>query len=111
MSMPVEGLQVEGSPGRMALRGELTFATVEGLDEPVARLLATQQEGRVEVDLDGVTRSDSAGLALLIGFVAAAREAQLNLAFLGVPERLRAIARISEVEDLLGAAAPVTTAS
>ncbi len=64
-------------------------------------MLSAQDQQRVEVDLTGVDRADSAGLALLVGFVAATRAAQVTLTFRGVPERLRAIARISEVEDLL----------
>jgi phospholipid transport system transporter-binding protein len=94
------------SPGRLSLRGELTFTTVEQLDEPVERLRSAQQAGRVDVDLGGVTRADSAGLALLVGFIAAARESQFSVAFRGVPDRLQAIARISEVDALLEQGAP-----
>ena len=106
MPMAAEDLSFEVSPGRLALRGDLTFATVETLHEPAARLLSAQQAGRVEVDLGGISRSDSAGLALLVGFIAAARDASLQLSFVGVPDRLRAIARISEVDSLLGEAPP-----
>lgn len=96
-----ETVSLDAAPGRVTLRGTLTFATVEGLVDDAARVLSAQQQGRVEVDLSGVGHADSAGLALLIGWIAAARAAQVTLTFRGVPARLRAIARISEVEDLL----------
>ena len=88
-------------PGRIALRGSLTFASVDSLSDEARRVLSAQQDGRVEVDLQGVDHVDSAGLALLITWLSAARAASVALSFRGVPERLRAIARISEVEGLL----------
>jgi phospholipid transport system transporter-binding protein len=93
-------LSVAG-PGRVAVTGALTIDTVPALAREAGHVLGAQHDGRVEVELGGVTQADSAGLALLVGWVAAARDVRLTLAFHGVPERLRAIARISEVEALL----------
>ena len=58
----------------------------------------------IKVDLSGVTEADSAGLALLIEWVAWAREHHREMRFFDLPRQIRAIARICEVEDVLRAA-------
>jgi phospholipid transport system transporter-binding protein len=50
--------------GSYAVRGELTFATVPGFLTGNGRLLAGG--AAVTVDLAGVDRADSAGVALLV---------------------------------------------
>ncbi|RYZ59182.1 MAG: STAS domain-containing protein, partial [Proteobacteria bacterium] len=54
-----------------------------------------------EADLGGVDAVDSAGLALLIGWLADAKRTGGTLRYTGIPDRLLAIARISEVDALL----------
>ena len=54
------------------------------------------------VDLGGVGASDSAGLALLIEWLRVARQGGQAIRFANVPAQIEALARISEVEDLLG---------
>lgn len=93
-------------PGRMALAGELTFTTAPALWDAAERLLAARASDQVDVDLGGVTRADSAGLALLVGWLSRAQGAGVKLRYLAVPERLRAIAHISEVDGLLDGSAP-----
>jgi phospholipid transport system transporter-binding protein len=93
-------LHVSGD-GNVAVAGPLTVDTVGALARDAQRVVGAAQAARVEVDLAGVTEVDSAGLALLIGWIAAARTADVALSFRGVPERLRAIAKISEVDTLL----------
>lgn len=55
----------------------------------------------LEVDLGNVSETDSAGLALLIEWVRRARESKRDIQFANVPGQISALARISEVEDLL----------
>ncbi len=95
-----------GDGGSVALDGALTVDTVEVLARDCHRLMAANHDGRLEIDLTGVTRSDSAGLALLVGWIAAARANHIALTFRGVPQRLLAIAKISEVDGLLTGAVP-----
>ena len=57
----------------------------------------------VHVDLAGVTQGDSAGLALLIEWLRLAKNAQQAIHLKNVPAQISALARISEVEDLLAA--------
>jgi phospholipid transport system transporter-binding protein len=55
----------------------------------------------LEIDLAQVSEADSAGLALLIEWVRVAKDAKQQLAFHNVPGQIGALARISEVEDLV----------
>ncbi|MBF6309145.1 STAS domain-containing protein, partial [Nocardia farcinica] len=57
--------------------------------------------GEVCFDLQAVTRSDSAGLALLVEWMQFARQQDRKLSFRNLPDQLRDIARISGLEDLL----------
>jgi phospholipid transport system transporter-binding protein len=85
--------------GRFALTGEITFETAERV------LLASEepfeQHTRIEVDLAGVTKADSAGLALLLEWITWANHTVREIRFLSMPERILAIARTTEVEQLL----------
>lgn len=89
--------------GRFRLEGVLDARTVGQLliqgNEQFARLSGAQ------VDLAGVTATDSAGLALLIEWLRGARRRGQTLQFIKLPEQLSALARISEVESLLSTAA------
>jgi phospholipid transport system transporter-binding protein len=85
--------------GYFALSGEMTFDTAE-------RILK-QSEGpfeehtQLEIDLSGVTDSDSAGLALLLEWVTWANHTVREIRFNGMPEKVLAIAKTTEVERLL----------
>ncbi len=85
--------------GRFALNGEMTFETAERIllvsEEPF------EQHTRIEVDLSGVSRADSAGLALLLEWITWANHTVREIRFLSMPERVLAIARTTEVEQLL----------
>lgn len=59
------------------------------------------QAPQIAVDLGGVGESDSAGLALLIEWLRIARQAGKKIHFSNVPAQIEALARISEVEDLI----------
>ncbi len=85
--------------GHFALNGEMTFETAERIlmasEEPF------EQHTRIEVDLAGVTRADSAGLALLLEWITWANHTVREIRFLSMPERVLAIARTTEVDQLL----------
>lgn len=85
--------------GRFAISGEMTFDTAE-------RILKESEEPfeahtQLEIDLSAVTRSDSAGLALLLEWVTWANHTVREIRFKGMPERVMAIARTTEVDKLL----------
>ena len=76
------------------------MATVTALR--VAGLRAfVHSKGAIEVDLSGVGRVDSGGLALLIDWLAWARSSQRALKYIAPPATLLALARLSDVEPLL----------
>ena len=85
--------------GRFALRGEMSFDTAE-------RILLESEESfeqhtRLEVDLSGVDQTDSAGLALLLEWITWANHTVREIRFVGMPERVLAIAKTTEVDHLL----------
>ena len=88
----------DGGPARVA--GSLSFATVSMLLPVGADAI---EHGRAAIiDLAGVTASDSAGLALLIEWLSIAGASGQTLHFENIPAQLRQLARLSEVEELLG---------
>ena len=60
-----------------------------------------EQHTRIEVDLSGVERADSAGLALLLERITRANHAVCEIRFTHMPDRFLAIAKTTEVDNLL----------
>ena len=85
--------------GRFSLGGELTFDTAEQILRASEEIFEAHTQ--LEVDLSGVTDSDSAGLALLLEWVTWANHSVREIRFASIPERIHAIARTTEVEHLL----------
>jgi phospholipid transport system transporter-binding protein len=85
--------------GRFAVSGEMTFATAEKMLRASEDLF--DDHTQIDVDLTEVTDSDSAGLALLLEWVTWANHSVREIRFTGMPEKILAIARTTEVEPLL----------
>jgi phospholipid transport system transporter-binding protein len=85
--------------GRYRVKGELSFATVGALLE--ASRKDFEGAAALDIDLSGVEHSDSAGLALLIEWLRLAKRAGKRLSYSNLPPQLLAIARMSDVDDLL----------
>jgi phospholipid transport system transporter-binding protein len=85
--------------GRFQLSGELSFLTVPDLVHRTRGLF--DDSGDIEVDLEGVTRSDSAGLALLVEWMNTARHHDKQIQFLNIPLQMLAIARVSSLDQVL----------
>lgn len=92
-------LQAHGN--ELALTGELGFATVTQVLEPGRRAIAGVAGARAVLDLSRVTRTDSAGLALVVDWMRAARARGLELELRAVPPQLAEIAGISGLSDLI----------
>ncbi|MBT8100790.1 MAG: STAS domain-containing protein [Gammaproteobacteria bacterium] len=85
--------------GRFSLTGNMTFETAE-------RILAESEKPferytQIQVDLSNVTDADSAGLALLLEWITWANHTVREIRFLGMPDRVLAIAQTTEVDHLL----------
>jgi phospholipid transport system transporter-binding protein len=85
--------------GRFSLSGEMSFDTAERILKESGDLF--EEHTQLEIDLSGITDSDSAGLALLLEWVTWANHTVREIRFTGMPERVLAIARTTEVERLL----------
>ena len=98
----------EVGSGQLALSGPLTLSTIPGLARQAQRLFkglhkqSEMQPRLIEIDLSGVERSSSAGIALLIEWVDQAGRDGIKLHFQHCPEALQRIALFSNVDHLLG---------
>ena len=85
--------------GSWLLSGELNFDTVPSL---LARPAVALKAGSdVRVDLSAVTRVDSAGLALMIEWLRVSERVGIAITFENVPEQLRSIAQICDLDKIL----------
>ena len=90
---------VDEGGGKFSLEGEMTFETVTDILRESEELF--EKHTRIEVSLRGVTEADSAGLALLLEWITWANHTVREISFTDVPERIEAIAKVTEVDSLL----------
>lgn len=92
----------ETGPGQVTVRGALSFETARGACDLGIKLFKRSRKApQIVIDCGGVTDADSAGLAVLLEWLKWALKNQRPMAFQNLPEAIRAVARISEVEPLL----------
>ena len=84
---------------RLLLTGELSMNTVPELLKQ--GFLQGESDAEIRVDLQGVERADSAGVALLIEWQRDASRQQRSISFQNIPSQMLAIARLSGVDELL----------
>ena len=94
----------EPESGRIVVTGELTFASARDARQLGILVLESSRAARITIDCASVTRADSAGLAVLLDWLAWGRRKSRAVNLEGLPASLIAIARISEVDELLTAA-------
>jgi phospholipid transport system transporter-binding protein len=87
--------------GQLAAHGPLTFATARRAHQEGLASLASASGRELEIDCAGITTSDSAGLAVLLDWLAAVKRAGGKLRYRQLPPGLVALSRIGEVEELL----------
>jgi phospholipid transport system transporter-binding protein len=91
---------VTRADGTVAVSGALTFETVPEYFAASNGWLGGS--GALTVDLQGVTRVDSAGVALLLEWLARARAANRALAFVNLPEQVQHMIRVSGLHQAFG---------
>jgi phospholipid transport system transporter-binding protein len=85
--------------GRWMLAGELNLESVPALySEAVGRFATAPPK---VVDLQKVTRIDSAGVALIIDWIRRARLRNQSIQFRNVPRQMQSIAQLCGVSQLL----------
>jgi phospholipid transport system transporter-binding protein len=85
--------------GHYALSGDMSFDTAEQILQASEKLF--RQQKKIEVDLGGVQRTDSAGLALMLEWTSRAKQDGVEINFAAIPDKVRAIAETAEVRHLL----------
>lgn len=96
---------IDHGGGRLSFSGEFTFATVGDI---LARSAGFFEKGaKLLFDLEGVERTDSAGMALLVEWMRTAERTGARVRFIHLPDNLWAIARVSGVTEMLPADAPL----
>jgi phospholipid transport system transporter-binding protein len=99
MSAAASSLESLGT-GQYRLSGAVTVANAAALQRQGLSAFGGEH-GPFSIDLAAVAPIDSAGLALLIDWLAAAKAAGATLTYLHLPEPAKTLARLSEVETLL----------
>ena len=98
----MDGFRIEpAGAGRLAASGELGFDTAAAALAAGLQLIRPGEP--CTIDLGGITAGDSAGLAVLVEWLSAARARGAKLAYERVPAQILAIARISDLDGLLTA--------
>jgi anti-anti-sigma factor len=85
--------------GRWKLSGALTFDTVPDAWELLRPLLG--QPGEVTLSLGGIKRANSAALGLLLEGVELAQRSDCRLVLRDLPQTLRDLAAMSNLESVL----------
>jgi phospholipid transport system transporter-binding protein len=94
-------VSLEGDTARVS--GPLSFATVPSLLPSSGQWLKPGRE-QLMVDLSSVPWADSAGLALLLEWLAQAKARNIALHFSGIDRQVAEIIRVNGLQELLGLA-------
>jgi phospholipid transport system transporter-binding protein len=99
--LSVETFSIEQTgPGRLEAKGHLSFDTAIDALRSGTRLIGAAGKS-CTIGLSHVATGDSAGLAVLVEWLAIARANGTSLKYESVPDQILAIAKISDVQDLL----------
>ena len=85
--------------GGFLLSGALTFDTIPSVWRTSSALLGEGDD--ITFDLQGISHTDSAGLALLVEWMRTARGQGKHIAFKNIPPQMLAIATVSGLEHIL----------
>lgn len=86
--------------GRFRVLGALDHETVDQLLKVDEQLFDSNWK-EIEVDLSGVTRTTSVGLALMLEWLRQAQLRNTDIRFSHVPAQILGIAKLSQLESIL----------
>ena len=87
-------------PGIYAVEGELNMQSVPVISKKMFELMHAEKES-FTLDLSSVSRSDSAGVALLVETMQLAKTNNLTLSLSNLPQQMQDIAGVSGLLDIL----------
>lgn len=89
--------------GSFAIIGELNHQSVPAVLKKSSGIFFTDggNSGDLAIDLKAVSRSDSAGVALLVEWMRQAKKNNKTIRFNNIPEQMHEIAVVSGVDKLL----------
>jgi len=97
---PLAKIRTGHKKGDFELDGVLDFATVSTILKQNL-VFSDNSVETITIDLNGVSQSNSAGVALLVEWLYQARKNNKVIRFLNIPEQLLDIAKISALESIL----------
>lgn len=92
-------LTFDKEQGQIQVAGELSFATVKKVLSESSAVFESVKD--LNIDLAAVTRSDSAGIALLMDWMRTAKNTNKQIAFHNIPAQMLAIASVSGLDEIL----------
>lgn len=101
MTSTDKSFSVQRTGDTISVAGTLTIATAPGVLEVATDCFAGESR-HLNIDLSGLQQVDSAALAVLLEWLRRAGRRDQQLAFCEVPDRLRQLAQISELDGMLG---------
>jgi len=87
--------------GQYAIEGELNMHSVPEISQQLVKLVPQVEGETLTFDLSLISRSDSAGVALLVEAMQLAKAAHLSLNFSNLPQQMQDIAGLSGLLDIL----------
>jgi phospholipid transport system transporter-binding protein len=87
------------APGRLEARGAMSYESAAHALQ--AGLALIPRDAECTIDLSQVTEADSAGLAVLVEWLATARVRHTTIHYQAIPAQILAVARISDLDELL----------
>jgi phospholipid transport system transporter-binding protein len=85
--------------GVVHIAGELSFSTANAVLADAQQVF--DNASKLDIDLSAVTRSDSAGVALLVDWMRNAKQNSKKIVFHNVPAQMLAIASASGLDEAL----------
>lgn len=92
---------IKQEPGIYAIEGELNMQTVPVVSKQLLELIHQIEGENLTLDLALVSRSDSAGVALMIEAMQLSKSANLSLHLSNLPQQMEDIAGVSGLLDIL----------
>jgi phospholipid transport system transporter-binding protein len=89
---------VNDKPGLYIVDGDLIFSTIDKKTVDIFKHIPANKT--LIIDLGGVGKADSAGLALMFEWLKVARSKRMQLKFRNIPGQILSVAKLSGIDQL-----------